>query len=64
MLGDDLATRPARHTRPRVLRLRGLPYRAVEEDIQRFFAPLAVARVYICRRNGETSRGQEGSCRI
>lgn len=52
MLGDDLANRPTRHPRSRVLRLRGLPYRAVEEDIHQFFAPVVVARIYVCRRNG------------
>ena len=55
MLGDDLASRPTRHSRSRVLRLRGLPYRAVEEDIRQFFTPIAVTRVYLCRRNGAPS---------
>ena len=58
MLGDDLASRPSRHPRSRILRLRGLPYRAVEEDISQFFASLAVARLYICRRNGASPSNQ------
>ena len=53
MLVNDLANRPARPARSRVLRLRGLPYRAVEDDIILFLAPLPVIRVHICRRNGE-----------
>lgn len=53
MLVNDLATRPARPARSRVLRLRGLPYRAVEDDIIHFLAPLPVIRVHVCRRNGE-----------
>lgn len=51
MLVNDLANRPARS---RVLRLRGLPYRAVEDDIILFLAPLPVIRVHVCRRNGES----------
>ena len=53
MLVNDLANRPARPARSRVLRLRGLPYRAVEDDIVIFLAPLLVIRVHVCRRNGE-----------
>ena len=53
MLVNDLANRPARPARSRVLRLRGLPYRALEDDIILFLAPLPVTRVHICRRNGE-----------
>lgn len=53
MLVNDLANRPARPARSRVLRLRGLPYRALEDDIVLFLAPLPITRVHICRRNGE-----------
>ena len=53
MLVSDLASRPARPARSRVLRLRGLPYRALEDDILHFLDPLCVTRVHICRRNGE-----------
>ena len=52
MLVNDLANRPARPARSRVLRLRGLPYRAQEDDVTLFLAPLRVTRVHICRRNG------------
>ena len=52
MLVSEPGIRPARPARSRVLRLRGLPYRAVEDDILLFLAPLAVTRVEICRRNG------------
>ncbi|DBA74130.1 TPA: hypothetical protein ACH3X1_010935 [Trebouxia sp. C0004] len=52
MLVSDLASRPARS---RVLRLRGLPYRALEDDIFRFLEPLIVTRVHLCRRNGRTT---------
>ena len=54
MLVNDLANRPARPARSRVLRLRGLPYRAVEDDIILFLAPLPVIKVHICRRSGES----------
>ena len=54
MLVNDLANRPARPARSRVLRLRGLPYRAVEDDIVFFLVPLPVTRVHVCRRNGES----------
>lgn len=54
MLVSDPGSRPARPARSRVLRLRGLPYRAVEDDILRFLAPLSVLRVDICRRNGKS----------
>lgn len=53
MLVSDLGSRSARPARSRVLRLRGLPYRALEDDILLFLAPLRVTRVHICRRNGE-----------
>ena len=53
MLVSDLSSRPARPARSRVLRLRGLPYRAVEDDILLFLAPLIVTRVHICKRNGK-----------
>ncbi len=53
MLVSDLASRPARPARSRVLRLRGLPYRALEDEIFRFLEPLIVTRVHLCRRNGE-----------
>ena len=52
MLVTDLANRPARPARSRVLRLRGLPYRALEDDITVFLSPVRVTRVHICRRNG------------
>ncbi len=56
MLVSDLASRPARPARSRVLRLRGLPYRALEDEIFRFLEPLIVTRVHLCRRNGEHIR--------
>lgn len=56
MLVSDLASRPARPARSRVLRLRGLPYRALEDEIFRFLEPLIVTRVHLCRRNGEHNR--------
>ncbi|KAL0043680.1 hypothetical protein WJX82_005276 [Trebouxia sp. C0006] len=52
MLVSDLAGRPARPARSRVLRLRGLPYRALEDDIFRFLEPLIVTRVHICKKHG------------
>ncbi|KAA6418359.1 MAG: hypothetical protein FRX49_11724 [Trebouxia sp. A1-2] len=55
MLVSDLASRPARPARSRVLRLRGLPYRALEDEIFRFLEPLIVTRVHLCRRNGRTT---------
>ena len=56
MLVSDLAGRPARPARSRVLRLRGLPYRALEDDIFRFLEPLIVTRVHICKKHGEHIR--------
>lgn len=45
--------------RSRVLWLRGLPFRAVDDDMKRFFAPLTVTRVRICKRGGENACGKE-----
>lgn len=56
MLVSHLAGRPARPARSRVLRVRGLPYRALDDDIFRFLEPLSVTRVHICRINGEHIR--------
>jgi hypothetical protein len=63
MLVSDLASRPARPARSRVLRLRGLPYRALEDEIFRFLEPLVVTRVHLCRRNGEHIRTDAVVCR-
>ena len=48
----DLADTPVRPARSRVLRLRGLPYRALADDITLFLSPWRVTRVQICRHNG------------
>ncbi len=56
MLVSDLASRPARPACSRVLRLRGLPYRALEGEIFRFLEPVIVTKVHICRRNCERVR--------
>jgi hypothetical protein len=56
MLVSHLAGRPTRPAHSRVLRLRGLPYRALEDEIFRFLEPLILTRVHICRRKGEHIR--------
>ena len=39
-----------------LLRLRGLPYNATEEEIKGFFGEFQTVNVSICRRDGEHTR--------
>ena len=59
MLADHFYSRSACPACSRVLWLRGLPYRALDDDIKGFFAPLAVTKVHICKRGGEIACGRE-----
>ncbi len=39
-----------------VLRLRGLPFQATEEDIKEFFSGYELKQIFICRRGGAIRR--------
>jgi hypothetical protein len=36
----------------RVLRLRGMPFAAADEDVRNFFAEFSLEEVYVCKRDG------------
>ncbi len=46
-----------------VLRLRGLPFSAGEEDVRQFFSDFNVAQVVVCRRGGKRKRKCTVGCR-